>query len=244
MARHERGVEVGKGRIKSVLLSTDYIPGTIVLELRRIWGCDVFQHYGMTEMGLGGGVECRAFDGYHLREADLYFEIIDPETGEPLTEGQQGEVVFTTLTRKGMPLIRYRTGDRSRFVVNLCPCKSILRRMEPVSGRIEHAVRLKNNFPLTLSLLDEALFSVSNLLNYQVSINRTERSDFLEISVYTGKQNFTDTADHVRKAVMNIPQLDEAFKLKILSISDISLNSRDWFTSGVGKRRIIERKGY
>jgi phenylacetate-CoA ligase len=243
MARHKKGMEVGKGRIKSVLLSTDYIPKAIVFELRRVWGCDVFQHYGMTEMGLGGGVECRAFDGYHLREADLYFEIIDPETGEPFSEGQQGEVVFTTLTRKGMPLIRYRTGDRARFMANPCPCKSILCRMEPVSGRIKHVVRLKNDFELTMYLLDEAIFSVAGLLNYQVFITRKERCDFLEISVYSGEKNSTDISVNVRKAVMNIPQLDEAFKLNILSISDINLTPHDWFTTGVGKRRIIERKG-
>jgi phenylacetate-coenzyme A ligase PaaK-like adenylate-forming protein len=244
MARHEMGVEIGKGRIKSVLLSTDYIPRAIVVELRRVWGCDVFQHYGMTEMGLGGGVECRAFDGYHLREADLYFEIIDPETGDSVSEGQQGEVVFTTLTRKGMPLIRYRTGDRARFIVRPCPCKSVIRRMEPVSGRIEHVIRLKNDSELTMSLLDEAVFSVTGILNYQVTINRTKSCDFLEISVYIGKKNSANIPAHVRKAVMNIPQLDEAFNQSLLSISDIKLTPQNWFSTGVGKRRIIERKGY
>ncbi len=129
-------------------------------------------------------MECSAFDGYHLREADLYFEIIDPETGEPVSEEQQGEVVFTTLTRKGMPLIRYRTGDRAGFIVRPCPCKSVMRRMEQVSGRIEHVIRLKNDFELTMSLLDEAVDSVTGILNYQVTINRTKRCDFLEISVY------------------------------------------------------------
>jgi phenylacetate-CoA ligase len=243
LARHEKGLEVGKGRIKSVLLSTDFIPRTIVLELCRVWGCDVFQHYGMTEMGLGGGVECRAFNGYHLREADLYFEIIDPETSEAVSDGQQGEVVFTTLTRKGMPLIRYRTGDQARFIVDPCPCKSILRRMEPVSGRIEHVILLKNNTALTMPLLDEAVFSVPGLLNYQVTITRMERCDFLEISVYTDKKNSIDIPSNVQNAVMNIPQLGEAFKQKILSVSDINLNSHDWFTTGAGKRRIIERKG-
>lgn len=244
MARHEMGVEIGKGRIKSVLLSTDYIPRAIVFELRRVWGCDVFQHYGMTEMGLGGGVECRAFDGYHLREADLYFEIINPETGEPVSEEQQGEVVFTTLTRDGMPLIRYRTGDRARFIVSPCPCKSVIRRMEPVSGRIEHVIRLKNDSELTMSLLDEAVFSVPGLQNYQVTITRKEQCDFLEISVNAGENNSTSIAVHVRKAVMNIPQLSEAFNRGLLAVSNITLTPQDWFTTGVGKRRITERKGY
>ena len=72
----------------------------------------MFTHYGMTEMGLGGGVECEALDGYHLREADLYFEVVNHETGEACPDGGLGEVVFTTLTRQGMPL--YDTGPRHR----------------------------------------------------------------------------------------------------------------------------------
>ena len=82
----------------------------MVKTLRTVWGGDVYNHYGTTEMGLGGGVECAAHRGYHLREADLYFEIVDPLTGEHVEDGEFGEVVFTTLTREGMPLIRYRMG--------------------------------------------------------------------------------------------------------------------------------------
>ena len=88
-------------------------------------------------MGLGGGVECEAHLGYHLREADLYFEIIDPNTGRLVPAGEYGEVVFSTLTRRGMPLIRYRLGDRCRFLPGRCPCGSGLRLMERVSGRFE-----------------------------------------------------------------------------------------------------------
>ena len=100
----------------SVLLSTDYVPAAVVKILQQVWGCEVFNHYGTTEMGLGGGVECSAHRGCHLREADLFFEVINPLTGEPAPEGEYGEVVFTTLTRKGMPLIRYRMDDQSRFI--------------------------------------------------------------------------------------------------------------------------------
>ena len=106
----------GGGVLESVLLSTDYVPRAIAGRLEECWGCRVFNHYGMTETGLGGGVECAALEGYHLREADLFFEIVDHETGAPCPDGAVGEVVFTTLTRKGMPLIRYRTGDIARMI--------------------------------------------------------------------------------------------------------------------------------
>ena len=71
--------------LKRILLSTDYLSHAINNELQRILKCEVFDHYGMTEMGLGGGVECCTDNGYHLREADLYFEIIDPLTGGAIT---------------------------------------------------------------------------------------------------------------------------------------------------------------
>ena len=128
----EFGTSVGQAQIKSVLLSTDYVPQAVVDSLTETWKCKVYSHYGMTEMGLGGAVECSARDGYHMREADLLFEIIDPATGMPVNKGEYGEVVFSTLTRRGMPLIRYRTGDRSRFLTQPCPCGSVLKRMERI----------------------------------------------------------------------------------------------------------------
>jgi phenylacetate-CoA ligase len=80
-------------------------------------------------------VECAARQGYHWREADLYFEIVDPVTGQPLPDGEAGEIVFTTLTRQGMPLIRYRTGDISRFLPGPCACGAVLRRLATIQGR-------------------------------------------------------------------------------------------------------------
>ena len=92
------------------------MPEAIGRVLEERWGCRVYNHYGTTEMGLGGGVQCSARRGYHFREADLFVEIVEPRSGEPVPEGVTGEIVFTTLTRTGMPLIRYRTGDLSRFL--------------------------------------------------------------------------------------------------------------------------------
>jgi phenylacetate-coenzyme A ligase PaaK-like adenylate-forming protein len=243
LARHEKGMALGNGRIKSVLLSTDHVPNAVVSEIRAVWGCDVFQHYGMTEMGLGGGVQCRAFEGYHLREADLYFEIIDPDTGETVSGGQWGEVVFTTLTRKGMPLIRYRTGDRARFITNPCPCGSQLRRMGHVSGRIANGVRLNNGGELTISLLDEAVFSVPGVLNYQAEVKRSGKRCLLELSVFTGRRFPADIPERVRTAVMAIPCLRDAFDSNILTVSNIGLTQGNWFTTGVVKRQIIDSRG-
>lgn len=120
---------------RSVLLSADYVSDEVVSFIEKRWNCGVFEHYGMTEMGLGCAVSCEAHEGYHVREADLFIEIIDPITGKVLEDGQWGEVVFTTLTRKGMPFIRYRTGDESRWIPKPCSCGSLLKRLDKVRDR-------------------------------------------------------------------------------------------------------------
>ncbi|MEG6523751.1 DVU_1553 family AMP-dependent CoA ligase [Desulfotomaculum sp. 1211_IL3151] len=179
--RDERGRRVPLG-LKSVLLSTDYVPQAIRRELEQNWGCPVFNHYGMTEMGLGGGVECAALAGYHLREADLYFEMIDPISGELVPDGKMGEIVFTTLTRQGMPLIRYRTGDWARFLPEPCPCGTSLRSMGLVVGRVKGACGLAGG-ALTMAELDEVLFGVPGLLNYEASLTCFEGTDRLTIGL-------------------------------------------------------------
>jgi phenylacetate-coenzyme A ligase PaaK-like adenylate-forming protein len=126
----------------------------------------------MTEMGHGGGVECEALAGYHLREGDLYFEVVDHETGKACPDGDIGEVVFTTLTRRGMPLIRYRTGDIVRMIPEPCPCGSILKRMDYVRGRWSGLVCLDTDCTLMVSEMDEVLFRLPGLLDYRATVSR------------------------------------------------------------------------
>ena len=121
--------------MRSVLLSAEYVSAESRRKISDAWGCRIFEHYGMTEMGLGCAVQCPELEGCHVRELDLYLEIIDPETGEVLPDGEEGEIVFTTLTRKGMPFIRYRTGDWSSFMTGTCGCGSVLKRLTRVGDR-------------------------------------------------------------------------------------------------------------
>ena len=147
-------------RLESVLLTVDHVPEAVAQAVESTWCCTVFNHYGMTEMGLGGGLECEARRGYHLREADLFYEIIDPLTGEMVPDGQFGEIVFTTLTRRAMPLIRYRTGDVSRFLSGTCACGTVLRHLEKVRYRWNGRVPLAPDLFLTIADLDDALFEL------------------------------------------------------------------------------------
>jgi phenylacetate-coenzyme A ligase PaaK-like adenylate-forming protein len=101
-------------------------------EISRAWGCQVYQQCGTPEMCPGAGVQCRVRDGFHLREADLYIEIVDPNTAQPIANGTCGEVVVTTLTREAMPLVRFRTGHRASVMPAPCPCGTVLRRISPI----------------------------------------------------------------------------------------------------------------
>ena len=122
-------------RADRVLLSSDYVSESARQRISQNWGSRIFEHYGMTEMGLGCAVSCGQGSGYHIRENDIYIEIINPETGRPVSDGQWGEIVFTTLTRKAMPFIRYRTGDISRWITEECACGSVLKRIDRVKNR-------------------------------------------------------------------------------------------------------------
>ena len=121
--------------IRAILSSAEPLPQDLEEALVHGWHCEVFDHYGLTETGYGGGVECCGKQGYHLREGDLFFEVVDPVSGEPVPDGTPGEVVFTTLTRQAMPLIRYRTGDMAAMLPGPCVCGSPLRRLSRIGGR-------------------------------------------------------------------------------------------------------------
>jgi phenylacetate-CoA ligase len=238
IARHPRAREIPSGRIKSVLLSADHAPSAIIRELRRVWGCPVFNHYGTTEMGLGGGVECEALSGYHLREADLYFEIVDPDSGRPEPPGTVGEVVFTTLTRSGMPLIRYRTGDLARFEPEACACGTVLRRMETIAGRLRDKVRLRTGDWLGISDLDEALFPLPSIMNYSATLSSEAEEDVLAIEIYPVPDGDRPDTESVRTALLSIPQLASAAGKGCLRLELKGYATQNWVSTGVDKRAI------
>lgn len=183
IARMAEFLGLSLGTIRSVLLCSDFIPQSLSQELAALLGAEIFTHYGATETGLGGGVDCRAHNGCHLREADLLFEIIDPHTAMPLPDGRWGEIVCTTLTRTGMPLIRYRTGDLGRLLPGTCPCGSIIRRLDQVVGRINQMRPLRNGKLLGLHDLDEALFPLPGLLDYSAHLHHQDGREHLHLSL-------------------------------------------------------------
>lgn len=172
--------------VKRVLLSTDVLSDIVRYRIEEGLNCQVFNHFGMTEMGYGGALECQAHQGMHIRENDLYVEVVEPQSGKELPDGSFGEMVITTLTRKGMPLIRYRTGDRARILDGSCPCKSLLKRLDGADGRLDAIFDWKK--------LDDMIFSDETVVDYDAycdvkrGLLHISRKRYFEQIPYRGKR--------------------------------------------------------
>ena len=230
--------EIFKDNIEKVLLSTDYVPETLIKEITDKFGCKVFTHYGMTEMGYGGGVECEALNGYHMRDADLYFEIINPITGKKVERGQYGEVVFTTLTREGMPLIRYRTGDIASFSSKSCCCGTFLSTMTRVIGRIENSIVVDESIVIHMRDLDEVIFSFPEVINYKAYI-KDENVLFIEVFTLTENQ-FYSSYGQIINSIRNISSLKEGINKGIIKIILEHSKEKIQINNSMVKRKISE----
>jgi phenylacetate-coenzyme A ligase PaaK-like adenylate-forming protein len=232
--------DVFRNKIKKVLLSTDYVPEVLINELTQKFGCRVFNHYGMTEMGYGGGVECEALSGYHMREGDMYFEIINPDTGKAVEKGQYGEVVFTTLTRQAMPLIRYRTGDIASFSSTACACGTFLNTMKKVLGRLENRVALGEGRFLYLRDLDENILVFEEVLDYRANLEDKDRL-ILELIV-------KEDADFERikiKVMQNVWKLllNQRIERPNVTVVSAARCKPAGLTNSMIKRKIIDYRG-
>ena len=239
LARSGRQENFLKNRIKSVLLTADHIPEAIVDAIESAWNCKVYCHYGMTELGWGGGVECDARDGYHLREADLFIEIVDPETGRLLPDGERGEIVVTTLTRVGMPLIRYRTGDISRFHTSPCACGTVLKRLDRIIGRLNDGDCMVSGMPLTLPVLDEALFALPDVIDFKADLTSCQDRDCLTLTLSLSPESDPDAvAAASREKLAAIP----AIRRTQLVIELPKIGTRGILTSGNQKRFLSDHR--
>jgi phenylacetate-CoA ligase len=141
-------------------------------------------NYGLTEV-IGPGVagECEHKSGLHINEDHFVVEVIDPKTLKPLSPGQEGELVFTTITKEGFPLIRYRTGDISSLIEAPCSCGRTTRRMHRVSGRTDDLIFIKGQkvFP---SQIEEILLEAEGTApHYRILLDRQDGNDTMEIQV-------------------------------------------------------------
>jgi len=164
-------------------------------------GVKLYDIYGLTEIyGPGIAISCDYECGMHYWDDYFYFEIIDPKTGEVLPVGEMGELVITTLTKQGAPLIRYRTHDLTRFVPGDCPCGLKYPRIAPILGRTDDMVKVKgvNIYPGQIDTLLKDIDGVSS--EYQVMIDHLYGKDILTLFVEV--ENGADKKE-MEKAVAN-----------------------------------------
>ena len=158
-------------RPRTVLLSGDHMARPVLAGLAEAWDCRVVTHYGLTEAGLGCAVQCRAGLGHHLRDAELLFEMVDPDSGRPVAPGELGEIVVTTLAAEAMPLLRYRTGDLGRMLPGPCPCGGPLPLLGRVEGRRDQVIILEGG-PLTLPMLDDLVYAQPGVRGFTAALER------------------------------------------------------------------------
>ncbi len=193
----ERAAEIGASLRDLPLRVGAFLAGPWSESMRRrieeaagIRACAVF---GAGEvLGPGVGAECPRQSGLHVLEDHFYPEIVDPESGQPRADGEEGELVLTTLSREAMPLVRFRTGDWTAILAEPCPCGRSLRRLRSVGQRADDALVVEgvNVFP---SQIEAAVLAVEGTVpDYQVVLTREEGRDRIELLVEVTPQILSD----------------------------------------------------
>ena len=153
-------------------------------QIENVWGLFATDNYGMSElMGPGVSGECEERCGLHINEDYFLPEIVNPDTLETLGEGETGELLITTLTKEGIPLLRYRTRDITRIVYEPCKCGRTFARMDKIKGRSDDMLKIRgvNVFP---SQIESVLIGMENVSpHYQLIVRREGYADTLEIQV-------------------------------------------------------------
>lgn len=162
-------------------------------------GIELYDIYGLTEIyGPGIGINCEHNTGMHIWDDFIYLEIIDPVTGKNVPDGEQGEIVITTLVKEGAPLIRYRTHDLSRIIPGKCPCGREYPRIDVIAGRTDDMMKIKgvNVFP---SQIEEVLGTFPEISSeYQIRISHLDGKDTMRIYVETtGDNSFVDLSERI-----------------------------------------------
>ena len=162
-------------------------------EIENRLGIIAIDIYGLSEViGPGVASECEFREGLHIAEDHFIPEIINPDTGEILPQGEKGELVFTTVTKEGLPLIRYRTRDISRLEYKICGCGRTCVRMEKVMGRTDDMLIIRgvNVFP---SQIESVLLEIGETApHYQIIVDRVDNLDVLDIWVEMTPEMFSD----------------------------------------------------
>ena len=224
-------------KVKTALVGSELLTDAMREEMHKVWGEDmkITTNYGMSElMGPGVSGECLCHTGMHINEDCFIPEIIDPNTGEVLPEGELGELVVTCIKKEALPLIRYRTKDMTRLFYDKCKCGRTTCRMENPSGRSDDMLKVRgvNVFP---GQIEEVVLSVEGLgPHYEIIVERDGYSDKLTVRVELA--HVTDSFADLERIERNVKN-----KLKIVLGLDakIKLESPNTLARFEGKAKRI-----
>lgn len=170
--------------------------------IRENLGIELYDIYGLTEIyGPGIGINCSEQSGMHYWDDYLYIEIIDPKTGKPVPDGEEGEIVITTLLKEGAPLIRFRTHDISRIIPGQCNCGRTYPRLDIIKGRSDDMFKVHgvNMFPSQVEELLGLVDGVSSEYNINIAHDEEKNKDIILVTVEAeGRVNFEKTGGIIR----------------------------------------------
>jgi phenylacetate-CoA ligase len=202
---------------------------------------EAFDIYGLSEIiGPGVGCECRRHQGLHIFEDHFYPEVVDPETGVPLPDGSEGELVLTTLSKLAMPMIRYRTHDITRILPGSCECGRTLRRIDRIGRRSDDMLIIRgvNIFP---SQVETALLAVDGALpHFQILLTRSQGLDQMEVQVEVTPSMFNDKIGALQELHDKLQHaLDRVLGIRV----KVSLVEAHTIERSEGKaKRVIDRR--
>ena len=195
----EKGYKPGDNKLKAGIFGAEPWTEEMRREIEKSLGIKAYDIYGLTETsGPGVAFECSEQKGMHINEDHFYAEIIDPETGEVLPEGEKGELVFTSLDKEAFPLLRYRTRDICVLTREKCSCGRTHVRMSKPMGRSDDMMIIRgvNVFP---SQIETVLLNEGYTPNYQIVVDRENNSDTLDIYVELSADQFSDKMAETQK---------------------------------------------
>lgn len=232
---------IGKLKLKNAILGGEPWTDNMRLEIEKRLGIKAYNIYGMSEIiGPGVSADCHCHKGLHIYEDHFVPEIIDSDSLEQVEDGQTGEIVFTTLTKEALPLLRYRTRDITSLHYEKCDCSRTLVRMGRLQGRTDDMLIIRgvNIFP---SQVESALLELGETSpHYQLIANRVNNLDVLEVRVELNEHFFSDEIGEIEKLKKKIAHV----LLQALGVSvSVKLVEPKTLERSVGKSvRVIDKR--
>ena len=195
----EKGYKPEDNHLKAGIFGAEPWTEEMRQNIQDLLGIRAYDIYGLTETsGPGVAFECCEQHGMHINEDHFIPEIIDPETGEVLPDGEKGELVFTSITKEAFPLLRYRTRDICVLSREKCSCGRTLIKMTKPMGRSDDMMIIRgvNVFP---SQIETVLLNEGYSPNYQIEVDRVNNTDTLDVYVELSPEQFTDSLEEITK---------------------------------------------